>query len=516
MPISFAKNLLSGIMLVLLLSACSKSDSGAGFATAPQTTPNSESSWGIDFQLDSIETLDNSRKEMANKVVKIQSITGQSGTGILISNDGLVLTNEHIIPREACAQERCAGFRVLRGFYPGGPNEIYTDVKVLAQSKELDIALIKINVPAWKKVPYFVIHDLDALEFETSQKYALIGHPYGTSAKYSEVMILENKQQYFDLHTIALSGSSGSPIIDLKSGKVVGLYRGGKWSKETVNKKTGNVIHVGQAINMKEIVAVLDKGFPSVFSEESTVSHLSIVLTSISRRDTKPPVANFYPMKKADLVKTYNSEIFFNLVFGTPDEFQYIKSYTKYLEALVLNSSLEINDELDKMVVLFTTLKANNLQFNQQSSSYINYWAKRWLPDLGVNVKLLLEVISPTDKCLSHIPRDLNSIENMHMRSMFCRSVFTANGESMIELIQENIEQGNFQDEQSGDYLKLLNSLATNFRNNQAMLNVLKKYALEFSQLTENLPSALRFEAFAREIELIISGTSMVWEIRRP
>ena len=457
--------------------------------------------------------MDQVEKDYADKIVKIQSLTGQSGTGILISNDGLVLTNEHIIPRESCAQERCAGYRALRGFYSGGPNEIYNDVKVLAQNKELDIALIKINIPAWKKVPYFIIHNLEEFDFNDHDRYALIGHPFGASAKHSNAVILENKGNFFDLHTIALSGSSGSPVIDRNTGKVVGLYRGGKWSKETVNKKTGNVIHVGQAVNMNEILKLLEKGFPGVFAQESTVSHLSLILTSISRRDTRHPVANFYPMKKSELITTYNTDVFLNLVIGTADEYRYVRGYTKFLEALILGDSLELNQELDHLVNLFTLLKAYNLSFSQQTNSYISYWARRWLPDLGVNVRLLLEVINQTPRCLEHIPDTLSDLEKMQMRSLYCDVSFDSNGELIIDVVSDRFNRNEFREEESQSYLKLLTSLMIRFSDNPSNLRRIQSLALGFSELTETLPAALRFEALAAEIQLILDGANLNWSL---
>lgn len=87
-------------------------------------------------------------------MAQVRYVEGGSGTGFFISPDGLFLTNEHIFPRERCSEKGCAGVQLIRHLSAGGDIEVYNKFTVLLQSKELDIAIAKVELPQGEAVPF--------------------------------------------------------------------------------------------------------------------------------------------------------------------------------------------------------------------------------------------------------------------------------------------------------------------------------------------------------------------------
>ena len=137
-----------------------------------------------------------------------------SGSGFIISKDGLIVTNAHVVRGSDKIQIQ---FENDKNFYTA---------KILGKDRSSDIALLKVNV---KK-------SLKPIEFGDSQKLqvgewvAAIGNPHGYGHTMTKGIISAVKREIDDLNLFPLlqtdasvnPGNSGGPLVNLK-GEVVGV-----------------------------------------------------------------------------------------------------------------------------------------------------------------------------------------------------------------------------------------------------------------------------------------------------
>lgn len=135
------------------------------------------------------------------------------GSGFIVSADGSILTNQHLV-REA--KEIVVILNDGREF----------PAKVIGQDPNTDIAVIKIDA---KDLPYLTIGNSDDLE--VGQWVVAIGTPLGlqasltvgvVSAKGRNNLDIENVEDFIQTDVPVNQGNSGGPLLDL-DGSVVGM-----------------------------------------------------------------------------------------------------------------------------------------------------------------------------------------------------------------------------------------------------------------------------------------------------
>jgi serine protease Do len=141
------------------------------------------------------------------------SIAYSVGTGFIISSDGLIVTNQHVI-RDAIV--------VLVRFQ----DKTQVVAHLVASAALQDIALLKVDVP--RKLPTLSFGDSDALR--VGQPVIAIGNPInvGTSVSTGTVSAVNRNlmrtpfDDYIQTDAAINPGNSGGPLLDC-SGKVVGV-----------------------------------------------------------------------------------------------------------------------------------------------------------------------------------------------------------------------------------------------------------------------------------------------------
>lgn len=138
------------------------------------------------------------------------------GSGFLISSDGYILTNEHVIDGASEIKVTVLGF----------PEPF--KARVVGADYDLDLAVLKIDAP--RKLPYLKLGDSERLR--VGEWVIAIGNPYGLdhtvtvgviSAKGRPIDI-EDRHYKNLLQTDASinPGNSGGPLLNLK-GEVIGI-----------------------------------------------------------------------------------------------------------------------------------------------------------------------------------------------------------------------------------------------------------------------------------------------------
>jgi len=138
------------------------------------------------------------------------------GSGFLISADGYLLTNQHVID----------GAQTIKVTMMGQAQSV--DAQVVGSDKDLDLAVLKIN--AGSNLPYLKLGNSDKIRL--GDWAIAIGNPYGLdhtvtvgviSAK-GRSMTIESRSYRNLLQTDASinPGNSGGPLLDL-AGEVIGI-----------------------------------------------------------------------------------------------------------------------------------------------------------------------------------------------------------------------------------------------------------------------------------------------------
>jgi S1-C subfamily serine protease len=165
------------------------------------------------------------------------------GSGFLISADGRILTNNHVISGSSKIEVR---------FSDGGR---YT-AKVLVADRADDLAMIQIDPK--KKLPFLKLGDSDALQ--VGQKVLAIGNPYGFQGTLTTGVVsslgreIRNENSTLEglVQTDAAinEGNSGGPLLD-SQGNVIGI-------NTAILAPSGGNIGIGFAMPINRAKAMLE------------------------------------------------------------------------------------------------------------------------------------------------------------------------------------------------------------------------------------------------------------------
>lgn len=165
-----------------------------------------------------IQTLDTSQRYFAPQVSE------GAGSGVIISDDGYIMTNKHVIPE---------GTRQITVVLADGKK--YTDVKVIGRDPSNDIAFIKINGVSGLTEAQIG----DSSQVEPGQQVAAIGNALGLFRNSITSGIIsgtgrpiqaadesgtgvEQLEDLFQTDAAINPGNSGGPLVNLK-GEVIGI-----------------------------------------------------------------------------------------------------------------------------------------------------------------------------------------------------------------------------------------------------------------------------------------------------
>ena len=188
-------------------------------------------------------------------VVQVNVLRGESdggmGSGFVYSDDGYIITNQHVV-RDAQ--------KVTVTFLDG---EAYIG-DVVGRDRDLDIAVVKVN-PSNTYIQPITIGDSSKLK--VGEKIAAIGNPFGlsgsmTSGIVSQIGRLLPQESGYSIPDVIQTdaainpGNSGGPLINMK-GEVVGI-------NTAIQSATGEFSGIGFAVpsnTVKKVVPILiEKG----------------------------------------------------------------------------------------------------------------------------------------------------------------------------------------------------------------------------------------------------------------
>jgi serine protease Do len=142
-------------------------------------------------------------------VVTVKTDIGQ-GTGFIISSEGYIVTNAHVI-----GGAKAAGIITYEG-------ELH-QVELIGKNEYMDIALLKISGD------YDMLELADSDDIQIGEKVIAIGNPLGLQFSVSEGIVsgvhrpgLNEMEVYIQTDAALNPGNSGGPLIN-KEGEVIGI-----------------------------------------------------------------------------------------------------------------------------------------------------------------------------------------------------------------------------------------------------------------------------------------------------
>jgi serine protease Do len=149
-------------------------------------------------------------EDVIGSVVSIKTNAAQ-GSGFLITSDGYIVTNAHVLEGAKYATAITA------------EQDEYS-TSLVGYSSNLDLALLKIEDEGWDYLEFADSDDVDL-----GDKVIAIGNPYGLSFSVTEGIVSSKGRtisgfggEYIQTDTAINSGNSGGPLIDV-NGEVVGV-----------------------------------------------------------------------------------------------------------------------------------------------------------------------------------------------------------------------------------------------------------------------------------------------------
>lgn len=183
-----------------------------------------------------------------------QGMTGV-GTGIIMSKDGYIVTNAHVIYDDEHGYGEASSVQIQMS-----DEETTYDARIVAYDKEADIAVLKIDADNLTPAEFG-----DSSSCEVGETVVAIGNPLGLqfqntvtcgiiSALDRKVTINDNTMTLIQTDTAINNGNSGGPLIN-SSGQVIGI-NSAKMSSTYSGEAT--VEGIGFAIPMSEAKSIVD------------------------------------------------------------------------------------------------------------------------------------------------------------------------------------------------------------------------------------------------------------------
>lgn len=273
------------VATIMALSACSKTETGekpvievpkVQTVQVPVFLPGStkvvsvpetviiDKGFGISSLPKEIHQAPENIQSLSKAVAKVMSLGGASGSGFFISEDGLFLTNEHVIPRDACVSDSCPGFKIVLNFTKSGSPQVFYKFKVIAQdilSNDFDFTLVKVELKDGEKVPFLPLElDDSAYAFSdttTTDRYKVLGHPGGATLKFTNARPISKKEMNITFQGLVVSGNSGGPLVDTETGKVVGLVKSTRTGFVKLNDDTATHHTENRSTSIRDLALLL-------------------------------------------------------------------------------------------------------------------------------------------------------------------------------------------------------------------------------------------------------------------
>ncbi len=162
----------------------------------------------------------------SSNTAALLSTQRSTGSGIILSEDGFIVTNAHVVQGARRIQVRLSVARLHGGHTPTFEPEVkLLDAKLIGLDREMDVAVIKI---ARTGLPHLVLGNSDAVR--QGELVMAFGNPRGLEGSVSMGIVSSTARElhpddllsYIQTDAPINPGNSGGPLIDAQ-GRVMGI-----------------------------------------------------------------------------------------------------------------------------------------------------------------------------------------------------------------------------------------------------------------------------------------------------
>lgn len=296
-------------------------------------------------------------------------IASATGTGIVMTSEGYIITNAHVICDEANGYGRASGVSVIMS------DETEYEATIIGYDTDTDIAVLKIDATGLVPAEFG-----NSDELKVGELVLAIGNPLGfelfgsvtsgiVSALNREIAVNEKKMQLIQTDAPINSGNSGGPLIN-SYGQVIGINS----AKMTSTYSTTSVEGLSFAIPITQAKTIIDdlinfgyvKGRPQIgitgFDvDQSTASLYNMPMGIYVRSITPNGAAEIAGIQPGDIIIGMNGK-----ALSTMDELNEMKNEFKAGDIITLTVSRNGTD-IDIQVTLQEVTQGDTLFENQQA-----------------------------------------------------------------------------------------------------------------------------------------------------
>ncbi len=193
-------------------------------------------------------------KKVKPAVVYVETDDG-AGSGMIISADGYVLTNAHVVKGFTNVQISLSDESIVNGI-------------VVGRDEDIDVALVKINRTQLKPA---ILGDSDRIE--QGDEVFTLGFPFGIKGdvSFKEGTISRRLEKYLETSAEIHPGNSGGPLVN-RNGQVVGINTA-MFGKSISGVSLGETIKLAIPINIaKSLIEELKAG-RNILSQKSSPNY---------------------------------------------------------------------------------------------------------------------------------------------------------------------------------------------------------------------------------------------------
>ncbi|MBE6845417.1 MAG: trypsin-like serine protease [Ruminococcus sp.] len=296
-------------------------------------------------------------------------IATSTGTGIVMTSEGYIITNAHVIFDETSGYGRAQSVSVLMS------DETEYEASIIGYDTDTDIAVLKIDATGLTAAEFGNSDDLQVGELVLA-----IGNPLGfelfgsvtsgiVSALNREISVNEKQMQLIQTDAPINSGNSGGPLIN-SYGQVIGINS----AKMTSTYSTTTVEGLSFAIPITQAKTIIDdlinygyvKGRPQIGItcidvDQSTASLYGMPVGLYVRSLTPNGAAEIAGVQAGDIIIGMNGE-----AVTTTDELNEKKNEFKAGDVITLNISRNGTD-IDIEVTLQEVTQGDTLFGDQEA-----------------------------------------------------------------------------------------------------------------------------------------------------
>lgn len=159
--------------------------------------------------------LSDAMESVRDALVQVQVPGRGGGAGIVWRDDGLIVTNAHVVGRGPAGVILRDGQRL--------------EARLVARSRRLDLAVLSVDAPGLRAAPIG-----DPMALRAGELVFALGHPFGVAGAVTSGVVIglepdapdtrrpDGRREWLVVHMRLRPGNSGGPVLDAH-GRVVGI-----------------------------------------------------------------------------------------------------------------------------------------------------------------------------------------------------------------------------------------------------------------------------------------------------